>query len=294
MPSSPAGEFALHLLDCLGSPIGQEGSRSFDVVLYSKYKYGSKTAADVFAHALGTAFLARHHELITQPRLLVAASPYRHVPTAAHALAVRFTAVLNAERARYRLTPAHLVRIDRAVVAPGDYGTLPAAARARVMAANALSFDRLQSAEGAHLIVVDDVKVTGAHQRCLVQASDALPLGSRMFVHVAAVQEAGVRLDPTLEDRLNHAFVRSLGELAGIVTAADFSWNVRVCKFLLSPPNRRGLMSFLAGMPDHFVRELHRNSLIDGYAGMAAYRRSHVIVGQELSRRRVAVHDHGR
>ena len=286
VPPSPAAEFALHRLDHQGSAIGPEVSPSFDVVLYSKYKYGSATAAAAFARALGTAFLARHYELVTQPRLLIAASPYRHGPPAAHALAVRFTAVLNAERARYRLLPAHLVRIDRAVVASGDYGTLSAAARTRLMAANALSFDRLRPcAAGAHLIVVDDVKVTGAHQHCLSLASDMLPLGSRMFVHVAAVQDTGARLDPTLEDRLNHAFVRSLGELVDIVSAADFSWNVRVCKFLLSPASRPGLASFLAGMPDHFVRALHRNSLIDGYAEMAAYRPSHAIVRRELSRR---------
>ncbi len=285
-PPSTAAEFALYQLDDQGSAIGTDGSRSFDAVLYSKYKYGSAAAAGVFARALGAAFLARHHALVTQRRLLVAASPYRHVPTAAHALAVRFTAMLSAQRARRGLPPAHLVRIDRAEVPPGDYGTLPAADRARLMAANTLSFGRLQpSTEDAHLIVVDDVKVTGAHQHCLLLASDVLPLGSRMFVHVAAVQEAGAGLDPTLEDRLNHAFVKSLGELADVVTAADFSWNVRVCKFLLSPPSRPGLPSFLAGMPDHFVRELHRNSLLDGYAGMAAYRPSHSIVRRELSRR---------
>jgi len=285
-PPSPAAEFALYQLDGLGSAIGPDSSQPFDVILYSKYKYGSAAAAGVFARALGTAFLARNHALVTQHQLLVAASPYRHVPTAAHALAVRFTAMLTTERARHRLPPAYLVRIDRAVVPPGDYGTLPADARARLMAGNALSFDRLRPGpDGAHLIVVDDVKVTGAHQRCLLLASDVLPLGSRMFVHVAAVQEAGAGLDPTLEDRLNHAFVKSLGELADVATAADFSWNVRVCKFLLSPASRPGLPSFLAGMPDHFVRELHRNSLLDGYAGMAAYRPSHTIVRRELSRR---------
>jgi hypothetical protein len=41
------------------------------------------------------------------------------------------------------------------------------------MADNALSFGRFRPDQvcGAHLIVVDDVKVTGAHQRCLIRAS---------------------------------------------------------------------------------------------------------------------------
>jgi hypothetical protein len=68
---SPAAEFARYLLDDRGSAIGGECSRSFDVLLYSRYKYGSATAAGVLARALGTAFLARYRELVARPRLLV-------------------------------------------------------------------------------------------------------------------------------------------------------------------------------------------------------------------------------
>jgi hypothetical protein len=77
----------------------------------------------------------------------------------------------------------------------------------------------------------------------------------------------------------------TLDNLAGLVTDSDFTWNVRVCKFLLCPANRGDLPSFLAGMTDRFVRELRRNSLIDRYARMDAYRASHAIVQRELRRR---------
>jgi PRTase ComF-like len=280
-------EFALYRPDRDGSAGGVAIPGPFDAVRYSRYKYGSTVAAGWFARALGQAFLYRYARLAHQPRLLIASSPYRRVPTAANALAVRFAAVLNAARAGRGLPPAPLVHIERMAASSGDYGTLSTEARTRLMAVNALSFDRLRPlADGAHLIVVDDVKVTGAHQRCLISASETLPLGSRAFVHIAAFDSVGAqRLDPALEDRLNHAIIATLDDLAGLVRESDFTWNVRVCKFLLCPASRGDLPSFLIKMSDRFVRELRHNSFIDGYARMDAYRESHGIVQRELRRR---------
>jgi len=208
-------ELALYQLDQGGSAEGAVRGAAvpwpFDAALYSRYKYGSAAAADSLARALAQAFLDRHGRLAHQPRLLIASSPYRRVPTAANALAVRFATVLNAVRAGRGVPPAPLLHIERIAASSGDYGTLPAEARTRLMAANALSFDRLRPhARGAHLIVVDDVKVTGAHQRCLIRASDTLPLASRTFAHIAAFGRAGLEPpDPALEDRLNHAATAS-------------------------------------------------------------------------------------
>ena len=293
----PVYEFALYRpdqdrldqdrLDQGGSAGGTAIPWPFDAALYSRYKYGSTVAADWFAQALGRAFLVRYPPLAQEPRLLIASSPYRRVPTAANLLAARFATVLNAARAGRGLPSAPLVHIERMAASSGDYGTLSAEARTRLMAVNALSFDRLRPhADGAHLIVVDDVKVTGAHQRCLTRASETLPLRSRTFAHIAAFDGAATGwLDPALEDSLNHAVIGTLGDLADIVRDSDFTWNVRVCKFLLCPANRGDLPSFLTRMTDRFVRELRHNSLIDGYARMTAYRDSHAIVGRELRRR---------
>ena len=139
---------------------------------------------------------------------------------------------------------------------------------------------------GAHLLVVDDVRVTGAHQRCLMRASEALPLAARTFVYIAAFPaQPGGRFDPAQEDTLNHAAVKTLGDLADIVETEDFGWNVRVCKFALSPANRAALPPFLRRMPDWFVRDLYRNSCLDGYAQMAIYAPSHALVRAELTAR---------
>jgi hypothetical protein len=115
-------------------------------------------------------------------------SPYTYVPTAATTLARRLQRVLNAARACHGLPRAPLIQVDRVSPSAGDYGTLSAQARDRRMAANTLSFRRFQPSQvrDAHLLIIDDVQVTGAHQRCLIRASEKLPLAARTFLYIAS------------------------------------------------------------------------------------------------------------
>jgi len=255
---------------------------------YSRYKYGSVTAADAFAAALGTAFAEHCPDLLAAPRLLMTSSPYTYVPTAATTLARRLRPALNALRAGRGLPPVPLVQVDRVGAAAGDYGTLSARARDQRMADTVLSLRRFRpdQVRGAHLLVVDDVRVTGAHQRCLARASDGLPLSARAFLYIAASGgPAAPSFDPTVEDALNHAAIRTLDDLATLVADNDFTWNVRVCKFVLNPANHGGLPRFLRQMPGWFVRGLYRNSRRDGYAWMSPYAPSHAAVRAELEAR---------
>jgi hypothetical protein len=182
----PTRQFALY---SLGRPgLAANGAcLPFSPARYSRYKYGSVAAADTFARALGAAFCEAHPGLALAPRLLMASSPYVRVPAAATTLARRLEPVLNAARAVHGLPPVPLLRVDRISTSAGDYGTLSARARDLHMAANDLSFRRFPPAQvrDAHLLVVDDVRVTGAHQRCLMRASATLPLASRTFLYIA-------------------------------------------------------------------------------------------------------------
>jgi PRTase ComF-like len=289
----PTHEFALYSLGAVSPAAGESCPLPFSAARYSRYKYGSIAAAETFARALATAFCERCPDLALAQRLLMTSSPYARVPAAATTLARRLQPALNAVRTRWGLPPAPLLRVERISTSPGDYGTLSAQARDLHMAANVLSFRRFppRQVRGAHLLVVDDVRVTGAHQRCLMRASDDLPLAARSFLYIAAFpgppDQLGPdsRFDPAQEDALNHAAVTTLGDLAAIVDAGDFTWNVRVCKFALSPANRGELPRFLRRMPGWFVRGLHRNSCLDGYARMDLYAPSHAVVRAELSRR---------
>jgi hypothetical protein len=264
---TPTQEFALYSFGELAPATASSSPSPFNSACYSQYKYGSVTAAEAFARALAEALGQRHPDLTRAPRLLMTSSPYAYVPTAATTLARRLRPLLNASRAGQGLPPAPLVKVDRTTTSAGDYGRLSAQARDRHMAANALSFRRFRPGQvrGAHLLVVDDVRVTGAHQRCLMRESEGLPLVARTFLYIASFPGlAGADFDPTQEDALNHAAVKTLSDLARIVETGDFAWNVRVCKFVLDPVNYGDLPRFLRRMPGWFVRDLHRGSRRDG------------------------------
>jgi PRTase ComF-like len=119
-----------------------------------------------------------------------------------------------------------------------------------------------------------------------MHASEDLPFVARIFPYIAAVpRHLNGCFDPAQEDAFNHTTVKTLDDLAGIVAAEDFAWNVRVCKFTLSPANRGELPRFLRRMPDWFIHDLHRHSYQDGYARMTPYAPSHALVCAELSAR---------
>lgn len=60
MPATiPSYEFPLYQLDENGSTTDLTCPQPFNVALYSRYKYGSTVAADWFARALGSSFLAQ-------------------------------------------------------------------------------------------------------------------------------------------------------------------------------------------------------------------------------------------
>ena len=285
----PTREFALYQLDPSGAQ-SAAGSEPFEAERYSSYKHGSTAAAEWFGQRLAAAYLARNPHAMGLPRVLIASSPYHLVPSASAALARGFRTAFNAERtAATGLAAAPLVQIEQMVTTTGDYSLLSAGAREECMAANSLSFAKLgrHDLRGAHLIVVDDAKMTGAHQRCLIRASRELPLGSRTFLYTAALSGTQDGFDPAVEDRLNHARIKTLDDFAGMLRerVGDFAWNVRVCKFLLDQRNRGALPGFLGRMPGRFLRELYRHSLADGYASMTAYRDSFALVTAELGRR---------
>jgi PRTase ComF-like len=287
----PTGELSLYALGGPAPACAGPRPLPFSSTRYSRYKYGSVTATQAFARELAADLSERHPDLARAPGLVMTSSPYACVPTAATTLARSLQPLVNAARAAHGLRPVPLVKVDRISPSAGDYGTLSAQARDRHMAANALSFQALRpgQASGAHLLVVDDLRVTGAHQRCLMHASEDLPLAARTFLYIAAFPgSASAGFDPTQEDALNHAAVRTLDDLAGIVEAGDFAWNVRACKFLLNQANRDDLARFLRRMPGWFVAGLYRNSLGDGYWRMTPYAASHAITCAELGRRRGA------
>jgi hypothetical protein len=278
MPEIPTSELELYWLNEAGVPVNAVPPCPFLAPEYSRYKHGATAPAAAFAAALEDAFQGAYPHLAGAARLLIASSPYKYVPTAAHALACIFAHRLNQRRNFQDLPPARLIKIGRLQPSPGDYGQFSIEQRRALMRANSLSVDRTLL-QDSHLVIIDDIKVTGAHQECLMDATSRLPLLSRTFLHIAKffIPFPAV-VDPMIEDQLNHAHAKKLADLLEIIRSGDFAWNARLCRFLLSARNRAELSGFLTHVPDHFLFDLSQKSSGDGYDLMDAYRESYMIV----------------
>jgi hypothetical protein len=281
MSDIPTCELELYWLNETGVPVHAASARPFVAADYSRYKYGATACGAVFALALADAFQRACPRVAEAPCLLIASAPYKYVPTAAHALARAFADDLNQRRYFRSLPPARLIKIGRQHLSPDDYGQFSNEQRRALMQTNPLLLDRTLL-QDAHLVVIDDLKVTGAHQDCLIDATDGLPLLSRTFLYIAKFLAPPGALDPTIEDQLNHSFAKKLADVMEIVRSPDFAWNARLCRFLLSARNRAELPAFLMRMPDRFLLDLSEKSRGDGYDVMDAYRKSYMLLQMAL------------
>lgn len=287
MTDCPTQEFALYYLNEVGTPVDSVCTQPFIAAHYSRYKYGSTSASDAFASALGHVFQYAFPQLVNSSSLFVASSPYKYVPTAAYVLAHTFFHYLNHLRDNLALPPAQLIKIERRQASSGDYGLLSLEQRHTLMHSNPV-FLQQTLPRNADLIIIDDIKVTGAHQNRLIRATDTQTLSSRTFLYILKILNPSPEmLNPAIEDHLNHSCVKNLNDLVDIALAPDFTWNVRVCKFLLNAKNRSALPAFLAHMPDSFLLQLYQNSLGDGYNLMNAYQESYMMVQTALLQRQL-------
>jgi hypothetical protein len=287
----PISTLSLHPFDN-GDVTPLKNQHPFSAVQYSKYKYGSCTVGEAYASALCEVFLQRFPHLALSPQLVITSSPYKAIPTSSFCIAQAFFKLLNRKRALAGVSPCRSTRIERAAPSPGDYGSLSAEQRIQRMARNRLSFDKELLAH-ADLVVIDDIKVTGAHQQCLTRHITQLSLASLTFLYVVeCINSDSATSNPQIEDCLNHTSIRTLTDLAKIIEAPDFSFNVRVCKYILSETNRATLPAFLEQMTDHFIFHLYQVSLEDGYGDIDMYRESLDIIYDVLRQRYRPVEEH--
>ncbi|KAH8886218.1 hypothetical protein GQ53DRAFT_769454 [Thozetella sp. PMI_491] len=268
--AGPEDIFALHQINRSSNL----GDVPFDVASWSRFKYGDAQVASaygealarlaereivcpaLFSHSSSSAAAAQDEQviapLVEEEQFVVAVARHAGLPTAASMLAAHFTRHLR----RLLLEPSSgITRCSgvTAVVAETvitrhrrapytvDYAALGAHDRRELLAAEKLTVDA-DAVRGRIVLVVDDIRTTGAHEAAVrgmfssLRASEIQKqaAGERgggparvMFLYVARViagkHEAGVMdfeaavIDPTIETRLNEAAIPTLVHLQGIV-----------------------------------------------------------------------------
>lgn len=239
----------------------------FDTAAYSLLKHGDTRAAARLGDAVADVVLAADPGLLTDPVAPVLPVAYLAVPPACLLLARRVAAALDAERVPHGLAPARVVRVAKDTVTRTDYATSSAADRAAELAS--IGFRLTQDVRGARLVLVDDVRVTGAAEDTLRGVLAGSGAASVLAAYVAVV-DARLASDPSVEAALNHARVRSVADMVPSVRAGTFAPTIRFLKRLLAAPADERA-AFLAACPPGLRAALLDGARATGETFCAAY-----------------------
>lgn len=204
---------------------------------YSRMKYGDPDATHSIAERL-TDLLVNSPEfqqhLPANRRILLASSAFGSIPTAAYALAREMKVILDQEGFEV-LT----VKFQReGGFHRTDYGALNFEERLQVLKKRKIGIsaaDR-ELLEGATLLVVDDLRSTGAHELALQQLLQAQTgVQNIIFAYWIAFGADLSSQNPMQEESINHSNISSLSDLLPFFADGQNPpyLNSRVLKFML-------------------------------------------------------------
>lgn len=145
--------------------------------------------------------------------------------------------------------------------------------RRRILDNVELSIDEYRL-QGTHLVVVDDVCITGtSRDRFLRLLYQVKGLSSLTVVFLCEMDPMVAEVDPAIESRLNHAKVKTLDDVAEIVAAGEFRWNIRVAKFVLEQPDVERFGAFIHSLRNDLLLALYKLVLLNEYHRECNYER---------------------
>ncbi|MDR3351989.1 MAG: phosphoribosyltransferase family protein [Zoogloeaceae bacterium] len=236
--------------------------RAFDEAAYSRMKHGVRSVTRRFARTLAEALLAEAPQVVlhADPPLFLAA--YKAVPPACHFIGLYCLEAINLRRVAEGKAPGRLIQVYKDTVVAGNYALQTPAARQGELEGIGFSLEG-RSLCGRRLVLLDDARITGAAERRMLEivrpeAPSALALG-----YVLAFDEACGKAHPEIENRMNHAAIREIGDLLPAIRAEDFELNIRVLKLALSTPLDK-LEDFLRAVPVWLCSAIVRGAAATG------------------------------
>ena len=238
----------------------------FDAYAYSRFKYGSAYMARQYALQLYRLLRQHHAELWQIPTLWLTSSAYKFVPTASDSLAHYLWEHWLKKTAA---SPIEKVKISRSLLFPADYGNLSQEERKQIMSKVDLHFDdALHTSQPKDLLIIDDIRITGAHEHRLLEFAERQGFERIYFAYIAHLSP---KAEPTTEHWLNHTAIRDLEDLWDLWQLEGCLLNARICKFLLSYPDAKALEKFAKALPATLAAKIAEGMWQDGYADMEMY-----------------------
>jgi hypothetical protein len=254
--------YSLHKID-------NTANFGFDPNDYSRFKFGDDLVARSFGKSLADGFIKYY---LTDNRIadqiVVISSPYSFIPTATFAMKNYFVSQLNRWLAENGGLTVQEAKVHRTITYKEDYGELSAEERMNLIGNDSFHIDR-DFLEGKTLLFLDDIKITGSHERMILKMAKAYGLKNEMHMLYFA-ELVNKEIHPNVENFLNYHQIKSIFDLEKIISNGYFCFNTRVVKYILNTEST-SFSIFLERMDHDFIHQLYDLSLGNSYHLMEAY-----------------------
>lgn len=235
---------------------------------YSLFKFGASDIGRRYAAQLLPlieSFLANSQK--KWKSIVVYSSPYDFIPTATHTMALPFYQALKKNPLTQNIEVIWN-KIKRTTTYTVDYGNLSAEERFNLIGGDVFELETIPQPD-ALLVFIDDIKITGSHERVIRQMLDNYRLSNACLFYYFAILRNG-EIPPAFENQLNYAHVNSPERVVELLHRRDFSFNTRMVKYILANPEK-AFRFILANMKDEQMRDLIRLSVGNGYQKLGLY-----------------------
>lgn len=209
--------------------------------MYSRMKYGDPIATRRIAMVIVAEILKRPEtckHINAGETLYVASSAYGAVPTASHSITREVIKLLNSAD----ISAKRIKFVRKGDFATNHYGTLNAEDRVAKMSSRKISIRPKDEKKVADqfVVIVDDIVVTGSHEKKLHDVLLHTSAGDWAFVYAYRLGRDLASRNPETEEHLNRASVRSVLDLLPFFktyptsSGLKLNLNSRVLKFILS------------------------------------------------------------
>lgn len=251
----------------------------FSAEEYSKFKFGSYSFAQKFGEDLFDYFKTNHlYKFISKYRkIIVYSSPYMQIPTSSYYLTYVFYEAFKQYLAENRFETITIVlgKIERCQTYTEDYGALTAEERFNLIKNDTYKLITVPANDDL-CIFIDDISITGTHQRVVEHLLDSSGIETNcFFLYFAKLSNSDVC--PPFENYLNYQFVNELSKILELITSDDYRITTRTTKYILSQTNENFLkfINFLIKNENFSIwSELINMSYANGYNKIEHYKRN--------------------
>ncbi len=241
----------------------------FDAVAYARFKYGYLPPAVHYGKRLARDIEQSLFDLTRDEPIRIVSAPYKHLPTASHAIAQVLTRELSRTAMTFGYEPPILVPFHKAKMGDDSYAKSSEADRLLVLAALGLRIDE-SLIRDAHVLIVDDIRITGSAEKTTADYLEPLNPRGVWYLHAARLPQDLGKSNPAIEEMLNQSSPHGVMDILKDVETGLFQLNTRVLRHLLERESA-DFRIFLDYAPAWILQEMHDAALGNGTAYFNKY-----------------------